>query len=359
MNRIHNFSAGPSALPQEVLEQAASEFVNFRGHGASLLEMSHRGKVYDAVHDECIEDLGSLLGITDDYAMVFMGGGARTQFALIPSNLRPTGAAGFINTGRWAQGAVDEAAKLGEVRELWSSVETGHDRVPEQGEVACPQDLQYLHYTSNNTIYGTEFQYVPDSGDVPLVCDMSSDILARPVDVTKFGMIYAGAQKNLGPAGVVVLVIRKDLLARSRDTLPELWNYQKIAAKNSMLNTPPVYAIYMVGLVAKYLQRHGGAAGAWERNQRKAASVYGEIDADGFWTGHAQVGSRSYMNVTFRSPSAELDKAFVAEADAAGLSGLKGHRSVGGLRASIYNAVPEESVATLVEFMKEFRRTKG
>ncbi len=359
MNRIHNFSAGPSALPKEVLEQAAAEFVDFRGHGASLLEMSHRGAVYDELHNQCIEDLGTLLGVEGDHSILFMGGGARTQFALIPTNLRPEGRAGFITTGTWSEGAISEAGKLGEVEELWSSADHGHDRVPGPGDVVIPRDLAYLHYTSNNTIYGTQFRHVPETGDVPLICDMSSDILSRPVDVSRFGMIYAGAQKNLGPAGVTVLVIRKDLLERSQDALPELWNYNKIAAKNSMLNTPPVYAIYFVGLVAKHLLEKGGAAGAAERNDRKAAMLYGEIDASGFWTGHAQAGSRSLMNVTFRSPSTELDAAFWQEAENHGLHGLKGHRSVGGLRASSYNAVPQDSVTTLVEFMKEFRRTRG
>ena len=359
MNRIHNFSAGPSALPKEVLDQAASELVDFRGHGASLLEMSHRTAVYDEVHAQCIEDLGTLLGVGDDHTIVFMGGGARTQFALIPTNLRPLGRAGFITTGTWSEGAIREAGKLGDVEELWSSVEHGHDRVPGPDDVVIPGDLEYLHYTSNNTIYGTQFGYVPETGDVPLVCDMSSDILSRPVDVSRFGMIYAGAQKNLGPAGVTVLVIRKDLLERSQDTLPELWNYKKIAAKNSMLNTPPVYAIYFVGLVAKHLLSMGGAAGAAERNDRKAAMVYGELDASGFWAGHAQTDSRSLMNVTFRTPSAELDTVFWQKAAEHGLLGLKGHRSVGGLRASIYNAVPQDSVTALVGFMEEFRRTHG
>jgi len=359
MTRIHNFSAGPSALPLPVLEQAQAELIDFRGSGASLLEQSHRGKVYDAVHAECTEDLRTLLGLGDEHVIVFMGGGARTQFALVPTNLLAGGTGGYITTGRWSQGAVDEGAKIGSVRELWHCRDTGHDRVPAEGEVVIPDDLDYLHYTTNNTIYGTQFSYVPETGDVPLVCDMSSDILSAPMDYGRFAMIYAGAQKNLGPAGVTLLVIRKDMLERSRAELPEMWNYKKVAGKDSMLNTPPVYAIYFVGLVAKYLLAHGGAAAAAERNQRKAGALYGEIDGSDFWRGHAQVGSRSQMNVTFRSPSDELDKEFVAAATAEGLSGLKGHRSVGGLRASIYNAVPEESVTALVEFMKEFRRTRG
>ena len=359
MSRSHNFSAGPSALPLPVLERAAAELVDFRGAGASLLEMSHRGPIYDAIHHQCTEDLRTLLGASDDYSIVFMGGGARTQFALVPLNLRPTGTAAYLNTGTWANGAIKEAAKLGDVTELWSSADSGFDRVPAPDAFRVPADSVYLHYTSNNTIYGTQYGYIPDTGGVDLVCDMSSDILSRPVDISRFGLIYAGAQKNLGPAGVTILVIRKDLLARSRADLPDLWNYQKIAAKDSMLNTPPVYAIYMVGLVAQHLLAHGGAAGAAAVNTRKAAALYAAIDGSDFWTGHAQPGSRSQMNVTFRCPSPELDARFVSEATAAGLVGLKGHRSVGGLRASIYNAVPEASVQALVAFMAEFERTNG
>lgn len=359
MSRTFNFSAGPGALPLPVLEQAAAELVDFRGAGMSLLEMSHRGPIYDALHHECIADLKTLLGAGDDYDIVFMGGGARTQFALVPLNLRPEGTAAYLNTGRWADGAVSEAAKLGDVVELWSSKDTTFDRVPGPSDFTVPDGAAYLHYTSNNTIYGTQYQYVPDPGSSELVCDMSSDILSRPVDVTRFGLIYAGAQKNLGPAGVTVLVIRKDLLERSRDTLPELWNYKKIAAKDSMLNTPPVYAIYLVGLVAKHVLAQGGAEGMAAINQRKADALYGAIDATDFWAGHAQPDSRSQMNVTFRSPSPDLDKRFVAEATEAGLSGLKGHRSVGGLRASIYNAVPEAAVSALVDFMADFARRAG
>ena len=360
MNRVHNFSAGPSALPLPVLQQAAEELVDFRGAGASLLELSHRGKRYDTVHRECTEDLGTLLGLGDDHVILFMGGGARTQFALVPTNLLPDGGrAGYVNTGTWSTGALGEARKLGDAVELWSSADQNFDRVPRPEQLEVPPDLAYLHYTSNNTIYGTQFDYVPESNGAPLVCDMSSDILHRPVDVSKFGMIYAGAQKNLGPAGVTVLVIRRDLLERSPSDLPELWSYPRIAAKDSMLNTPPVYAIYMVGLVAKHLLARGGAEAAWTVNQRKAEALYGAIDATEFWTGHALEDSRSMMNVTFRSPSDELDATFVSEATQAGMIGLKGHRSVGGLRTSIYNAVSEDSVKTLVSFMEEFERTRG
>ena len=359
MARLFNFSAGPGALPLPVLEQAAAELVDFRGAGMSLLEMSHRGPVYDAVHRECVDDLKALLGAGEDYAVVFMGGGARTQFALVPTNLRPTGSAAYINTGTWADGAISEAKKLGVADAIWSSKESGFDRVPGPTDFVVPAGAAYLHYTSNNTIYGTQYQYTPDPGDTELVCDMSSDILSRPVDVSRFGMIYAGAQKNLGPAGVTVLLIRRDLLARSRADLPEMWSYARIAAKDSMLNTPPVYAIYLVGLVAKHVRAAGGADVMGAINQRKADALYGAIDGSAFWTGHARVGSRSQMNVTFRTPSADLDRRFVTEATAAGLVGLKGHRSVGGLRASLYNAVPEAAAAALVDFMAEFVRRNG
>jgi phosphoserine aminotransferase len=359
MSRLFNFSAGPGALPLPVLEQAAAELVDFRGAGMSLLEMSHRGPIYDRVHRECVADLHTLLGASDDYAIIFMGGGARTQFALVPTNLRPHGSAAYLNTGRWADGATKEASKLGPVDELWSSEGSGFDRVPGPIEFSVPAGAAYLHYTSNNTIYGTQYQYVPDAGDTELVCDMSSDILSRPVDVSRFGLIYAGAQKNLGPAGVTVLVIRRDLLERSVAALPELWSYKKIASKDSMLNTPPVYAIYLVGLVAKHMLDLGGAEGVAVVNERKAARLYGAIDGTDFWTGHARRDSRSIMNVTFRSPSAELDQRFVAEAAEAGMNGLKGHRSVGGLRASIYNSVPEEAAVALVDFMTEFERRAG
>ena len=359
MSRLFNFSAGPSALPLPVLEQAAAERVDFRGAGMSLLEMSHRGAHYDAVHAECLADLRALLNASDDYAVLFMGGGARTQFALVPTNLRPAGTAAYLTTGHWSRGAISEAAKLGPVKALWSSEGSGFDRVPAPSDFVVPPDAAYLHYTSNNTIYGTQYHYVPDPGETELVCDMSSDILCRPVDVSRYGLIYAGAQKNLGPAGVTVLVIRRDLLERSRADLPEMWSYRAIDKKNSMLNTPPVYAIYLVGLVAKHLLARGGAEAVADVNERKAARLYAAIDGTDFWTGHAQPGSRSIMNVTFRSPSATLDARFVAEAAEAGLIGLKGHKSVGGLRASIYNAVPDEAAVALVDFMADFVRRLG
>jgi len=327
----------------------------------SLMEMSHRGPIYDAVHNRCIEDLRTLLGISQDFELLFMGGGARTQFALVAMNLLSPGTqAAYIDTGTWAAGALREAKKSGQAELLWSSEATGHDRVPRDQDWNLGGDECYLHYTSNNTIYGTQYPNVPDSGDVDLFCDMSSDILSRPIDVNQFGLIYAGAQKNMGPAGVTLVVLRKDLLERCPQDLPEVMNYRLVAAKNSMLNTPPVFPIYMVGLVAKHLLGLGGLEAVAAINHAKAAALYDAIDSSGgFYSGHAQRESRSQMNVTFQIGDTELEKQFVAKAAEAGLSGLKGHRSVGGLRASIYNAVPLASVEVLVEFMNEFKRLNG
>lgn len=359
--RIHNFSAGPGALPLPVLESAQRDLVDFQGEGLSIMEMSHRGAVVDSMHNRCIADLRELLAIPDGYRVLFLGGGARTLFASLTMNLRVDGQpAWYVNTGNWANNALKEAAKLTDARELWSSAASNHDHVPAAGELKIPTEGAYLHYTSNNTIYGTEFHHVPDAGALPLLCDMSSDILSRPVDVSKFGMIYAGAQKNMGPAGVTVAIVREDLLARSTDRLPETLNFAKLAGKNSMLNTPPVFPIYMVGLVARYLLDQGGLDAMDAINQQKADLLYSAIEnSDGFFKAHARPGSRSRMNVAFTSPDADTDKLFVAEALDVELSGLKGHRNVGGLRASIYNAVPLASVQALVDFMADFQRRRG
>ena len=359
--RIHNFSAGPGALPLPVLESAQRNLVNYEGSGMSLMEMSHRGAIYDNIHNECIADLRTLLGLSDDFDVLFMGGGARTQFALVAMNLlRPGRHAAYIDTGTWAAGALREAKKSGDARLLWSSEGTGHDRVPSDSDWSLSGDEEYLHYCSNNTIFGTQYAGIPETGEVDLFCDMSSDILSRPVDTDRFALIYAGAQKNMGPAGVTLVIARKGLLERCPANLPEVMNYRLVAAKNSMLNTPPVFPIYMVGLVAKHLLDLGGLEEVAKTNTAKAAAIYSVIDgSEGFYTGHAQAGSRSQMNVTFRAQSDELNQAFVAEATAAGMNGLKGHRSVGGLRASIYNAVPLNSVLALSEFMTDFAQRNG
>ncbi len=352
-HRAHNFSAGPSALPLAVLEQAQQELLDCAGTGMSIMEQSHRWATYDRIHSECMDDLRALLSVPKGYSILFMGGGARSQFALVPMNLGEGGA--YVNTGKWADGALNEARKIGAATELYSSAQSGHDHVPSSLEP--PADANFLHYTSNNTIYGTQFPEIPDCGEALVICDMSSDILSRPIDVGRFGLIYAGAQKNMGPAGVTVVIVRDDLLGRSGDQLPETFSYRKMAAKDSLLNTPPVFPIYMVGLVAKHLLALGGLEAMAEANAHKAELLYRSMDESaGFFRGHAQPGSRSQMNVTFRLPSEEIERAFVAESTEAGLIGLKGHRSVGGLRASIYNAVPLASVEALVAFMQDFKR---
>ena len=275
-------------------------------------------------------------------------------------NLLAEGCAAYMTTGRWAEGAYKEACKLGAADEIYNSGDSNHDHVPQPGQCSVPADAAFLHYTSNNTIYGTQFQHTPQAGDVPLVCDMSSDILSRPIDASRFALIYAGAQKNMGPSGVTCVIIRKDLLAHCPDSIPETFNYRNMAAKNSLLNTPPVFPIYMVGLVAAHLRALGGLEAVAAVNQSKAALIYQVIDnSGGFFRGHARKDSRSLMNVTFRLPSAELEAAFVLESEAAGMKGLKGHRSVGGLRASIYNSVPLQSVQALVALMEDFQARKG
>ncbi len=360
MTRAHNFSAGPAALPVAVLEQAQQDLVDFRGAGMSLMEMSHRGAIYGEIHNAAIADLRALLSIPEGHRVLFMGGGARSQFAIVPMNLLGDGEAAYINTGTWSTGALQEARKFGRAAELWTGAESTFDRVPSDGECTPAEGAAYLHYTSNNTIYGTQFASPPDPAGAPLICDMSSDILSRKVDVSRFGLIYAGAQKNMGPAGVTLVIVREDLLDRCGDHLPEVMHYRKVAAKNSMLNTPPTFPIYMVGLVARHLLERGGLDATSATNDHKAELLYRTIDESaGFWRGHARPKSRSRMNVTFRLPTPELDALFVAEATEAGLSGLKGHRSVGGLRASIYNAVPLASVRALVDFMGAFKARHG
>jgi phosphoserine aminotransferase len=360
-NRIHNFNAGPAALPLPVLEQVKAELLDFQGTGMSILEMSHRSKTYEAFHNQTVAWLKQLLGVGDDYSILFMGGGARTHFAFVPMNLRPKGAfAEYAVTGNWAEGAFKEAKKLGDAREIFSSAGTKHDRVAEPGSLRIDPQAAYFHYTSNNTVEGTEWQYVPEAGNTPLVCDMSSDFLSRPVDTKRYSLIYAGAQKNLGPAGVVIIIVKKDMLARSSPELPEMFSYAKVEKENSLLNTPPVFAIYISGLVAKFLLDQGGLGAVQKANQAKAELLYSTLDGSGgYYKPHAQKGSRSLMNVTFRLPTVELEEAFASAAKKAGMEGLKGHRSVGGIRASIYNAVSLASVKVLVDFMAEFKRTHG
>lgn len=361
-NRAYNFNAGPAALPLEVLEKAQAEFVEFDNSGMSLMEMSHRGAIYEKVHFEAEALLRELMGIPDGYKVLFVQGGASTQFAMVPMNLlRPGTTAAYVATGSWAAKAIQEAKLFGSVAIAASSEADKFMRVPALEELNYASDAAYLHLTSNETIEGTQWASYPDTGSVALVGDLSSDILCRPVDVSKFGLIYAGAQKNLGPSGITIVIIREDLIAGSTSgAVPTMLRYQTHAKADSLYNTPPTFAIYMAGEVLKWVKAQGGAAGMEQRNQDKAGLLYDIIDGSGgFYRGCAQTGSRSIMNVTFRLGSEELEKQFAKESEAQGFVGLKGHRSVGGLRASIYNAVPLDSVKALADFMKDFQSRNG
>jgi phosphoserine aminotransferase len=356
--RVHNFNPGPAALPLPVLEQVQNDLLDFAGTGMSILEMSHRSATYERLHNQTIADLRTLLGGTEDHAILFMGGGAQMQFALVALNLLSPGAyAEYLVTGVWSETALSEARKLGDARLLWSSALTAHTRIPLPGEFHIEPGAAYLHYTSNNTIVGTQYSYVPAARDIPLVCDMSSDLLSRPVELSHYSLIYAGAQKNLGPAGVTMVLIRRGLLERCRPDLPSTMSYAQMVAHNSLVNTPPVFAIYVAGLVAQHLLVLGGLAAAEARNREKAAVLYAAIDnSEGFYRGWAQPESRSCMNATFRLSTPALEQCFITESTNASLIGLAGHRTVGGIRASLYNAVSLESVRALVEFMADFQR---
>ena len=358
--RIYNFSAGPAVLPVEVLEQAQRDLLSLPGVGMSILEISHRSKPFDDVIAGCEADLRTLAGVPKDYHVLFLQGGASLQFSMVPMNLLSAGAsADYIVTGAWSQKAVKEAKRVGAVNIAASTEGENFARIPRQQELKLDPNASYVHYTTNNTIFGTEFNYVPEVGAVPLVADASSDIFSGPMDVAKYGLIYAGAQKNLAPAGVTLVIVRDDLLKRTPSSLATMLQYGVHVENNSMYNTPPVFAIYIMRLVLAWLIKQGGLAAIEKRNARKADKLYAEIDRTGFYRGHASKDSRSRMNVTFRLPSEDLEKKFIKDATAAGLDGLKGHRSVGGLRASIYNAFPEEGVDALVQFMSEFQRRNG
>jgi phosphoserine aminotransferase len=358
--RIFNFSAGPAVLPLEVLEEAQRDLLSLPGVGMSILEISHRSKTFDEVIQGCEADMRALAGIPANYKVLFLQGGASLQFSMVPLNLLPAGgSADYIVTGVWSQKAVKEAKKCGGVKIAGSAEAEHFTRVPKQAELTLDPGAAYVHMTSNNTIYGTEWKWLPETGNVPLVSDMSSDIFSGPVDVKKHALIYAGAQKNLAPAGVTVVIVREDLLERSPASLHTMLSYKVQAESQSLYNTPPVFPIYVMRLVMKWLLKNGGLAAVDTTNQRKADKLYAEIDRTGFYKGHATKDSRSRMNVTFRLGSEELEKTFAKEATAAGLDGLKGHRSVGGMRASIYNAFPEAGVDALVQFMQEFERKHG
>jgi phosphoserine aminotransferase len=358
--RIYNFSAGPAVLPLEVLEEAQRDLVSLPGVGMSILEISHRSKTFDEVIQGCEADMRTLGKIPSDYKILFLQGGASLQFSMVPMNLLPAGgSADYIVTGVWSQKAVKEAKKAGGVKIAGSTESENFTRVPKPHELTLDPNAAYVHMTSNNTIYGTEWKWLPETGSVPLVSDMSSDIFSGPVDVAKHGLIYAGAQKNLAPAGVTIVIVREDLLKRSPASLHTMLNYAVHAENQSLYNTPPVFAIYVMRLVMAWLLKNGGLEAADRTNTRKADKLYAEIDRTGYYKGHAQKDSRSHMNVTFRLGSEELEKQFAKEATAAGLDGLKGHRSVGGMRASIYNAFPEAGVDALIQFMQEFERKNG
>ncbi len=359
---VHNFNAGPAVLPRLVLEQAQAEMLDFAGSGMSVMEISHRSSAFDKIQNEAEANLRSLLNLPEEYRILFLQGGATTQFAMVPMNLAPAGhSADYTVTGAWAKGAFKEASRLGKARTAASSEGTGFDRIPSPGDLDLDPQAAYLHFTSNETIHGIEWATEPAApAGVPLVCDMSSNMLSRPVDPTKYGLIYAGAQKNLGPSGVTLVIVRQDLLERTPQGLPLMLDYRLQAENRSLYNTPPVFSIYIVGLTLRWLLENGGLAGIDRRDQVKANHLYRNIDdSGGFYRGHAQPTSRSRMNVTFFLPNEELETAFLKEASTNGFVGLKGHRSLGGIRASLYNALPLESVEALSQFMAEFLRTHG
>ena len=358
--RIFNFSAGPAVLPLEVLEQVQRDLLSLPGVGMSVLEISHRSAAFDEIIEGCESDLRRLAGIPEGHHVLFLQGGASLQFSMVPMNLLAQGqSADYIVTGVWAQKAVKEAKRVGTVRVAATTEAENFSRVPAQKELNLDPAAAYVHFTTNNTIYGTQCHYTPETGGVPLVADASSDIFSRPIDVSKYGLIYAGAQKNLAPAGVTLVIVRDDLLKRTPSTLHTMLQYGVHAENKSMYNTPPVFAIYVMRLVVAWLLQKGGLDAVARANVRKADRLYAEIDRTGFYRGHAQKDSRSRMNVTFRLPSEELEKKFVKESTEAGFDGLKGHRSVGGLRASIYNAFPDKGIEALVQFMQEFERRNG
>jgi phosphoserine aminotransferase len=360
MSRIYNFSAGPAMLPEEVLNQAREEMLDWQGSGMSVMEMSHRGKEFMSIAAQAEADLRELLAVPANYKVLFLQGGASSQFAMVPLNLlRGKTGADYTNTGMWSKKAIDEAKRFCTVNVAASSEDSKFTTIPAQAEWQLKADAAYVHYTPNETIGGVEFHWVPETGEVPLVADMSSTLLSRPIDVSKFGVIYAGAQKNIGPAGLTVVIVREDLMGEAQSGTPTMFDYKTQAEGESMYNTPPTYAWYLAGLVFQLLKRKGGLKAMAETNQRKAEKLYAAIDGSGYYRNPVEKASRSWMNIPFTLADANLDKTFLAEAAKAGLKTLSGHRSVGGMRASIYNAMPEKGVDTLVEFMQDFARRNG
>ncbi|UQG61175.1 3-phosphoserine/phosphohydroxythreonine transaminase [Marinobacter sp. M3C] len=360
MSRAYNFCAGPATLPEQVLRQARDEMLDWRGTGMSVMEMSHRSDEFVEIAETAEQDVRELAGISDDYAVLFMQGGASSQFATVPLNLLGNSAsADYVNTGIWSEKAIAEARRYGDVNVVASSAECGFTTVPDQASWKTRADAAYLHYTPNETIGGLEFDFVPDSGKVPLVADMSSTMLSRPIDVSKFGLIYAGAQKNIGPSGLVVVIVRKDLLGKAHAKTPTMMNYQVIADNASMFNTPATYSWYLAGLVFKWLKDQGGVSAIGELNARKAKKLYHFIDTNPFYANPIDPRFRSWMNVPFILADDALNSAFLKGADERQLLNLKGHRSVGGMRASIYNAMPEAGVDALIAYMAEFAKERG
>ena len=361
MSTVWNFNAGPAALPSSVLEQVQAELRDYQGRGLSIMEMSHRSPEFEAINAGAEAAFKRLLGAGDGYRVVFVQGGASTQFAMVPLNFLPPGAsADFLMTGAWAEKAYEEAAALGDARVAASTRDGGYRRVPRPDEIDLRPDAAYVHFTTNETIQGVQWHTVPDAGGRPLVADMSSDILSRPIDAGKFALIYAGAQKNLGPSGVTAVLLRESWLGGANTAVPTMLRYATHLKNNSLYNTPPTFAVYVLNLVLQWVETSGGLPAIAERNARKARLLYEAIDGSGgFYRGHAEPESRSLMNVTFRLPDEGREKGFVAEAQAAGMIGLAGHRSVGGIRASLYNAVSPDACQALASFMNDFARRNG
>ena len=358
--RIYNFSAGPAVLPVPVLERARRDMLSLPGVGMSVMEISHRSKTFDEIIRGAERGLRELMGIPEGYRVLFLQGGASLQFSMIPMNFLAEGRmADYILTGSWGKKAIKEAKKVGRTNVAADMADSRYTRVPDQGELRLNPDAAYVHFTTNETIEGVEFKQEPEVGDVPLVADASSNICSKPIDVSRYALIYAGAQKNLGPSGVTVVILREDLLERTPAGLHTMLDYRTHAENDSLYNTPNTWGVYILNLVCDWMKAQGGLAGIARQNEEKARLIYDAVDATDFYRGHAAREARSNMNVTFRLPSEELEKRFAQEATAAGLDGLKGHRSVGGIRASIYNAFPREGCEALVEFMREFERRNG
>ncbi|MCP4648492.1 MAG: 3-phosphoserine/phosphohydroxythreonine transaminase [PVC group bacterium] len=360
MTEIYNFSAGPAVLPKEVLQKAADELLNYNGSGMSVMEMSHRSADFKNIIDSAESNLRQIMGIPENYKVLFLQGGASLQFAMIPLNLmNKNKKADYVHTGQWSKKAIAEAKKFGDVNIVASSEGDNYTNIPKLDPAIFSEDADYFYIVSNNTIYGTTYNDLPDTGNVPLVADMSSNILSEPIDVSKFGVIFAGAQKNIGPAGVTIVIIREDLVGNAVDNIPTMLNYKTHADAGSMFNTPPCYSIYMAGLVFAWIKQKGGLAQVKKINEVKANMLYDYLDNSKLFSSPVQKENRSLMNIPFVTGNEEIDAKFIKEASARGLKTLKGHRTVGGMRASIYNAMPIEGVKALVEFMKEFEKEVG